>query len=99
MRSCYMDPSCATMAMPVTGGWKECERYNTSFETVETCTAKLTGETVSAGQELGTGGLSKALGLMGLEFGETDSRVDNGFVANWRPFNARAAGHLFVGSI
>jgi hypothetical protein len=71
-------------SIPITGGWKECETYSTAIETVESCTAKLKGVTVTAGQELGTSGLSKALGLMGLDFGVTDSRVDNGFVANWR---------------
>jgi hypothetical protein len=71
-------------AIPISDGWKECERYNTALETVESCTAKLKGVTVSAGQILGTSGLSKALGLMGLDFGVTDSRVDNGFVARWR---------------
>jgi hypothetical protein len=71
-------------AIPVTGGWNDCKRYNTSTETVETCTATLDGVSLSAGQTLGTGGLSKALGLMGLDFGLTDSRVNNGFVAEWR---------------
>ncbi|MCC6242977.1 MAG: hypothetical protein IT353_09055 [Gemmatimonadaceae bacterium] len=71
-------------AIPITGGWKECERYDTSIETVESCTAKLKGVTVTAGQQIGTSGLSKSLGLMGLDFGLTDSRVDNGYVANWR---------------
>jgi hypothetical protein len=71
-------------AVPVTDSWKECDNYSTAAETIETCTAKLKGVTVTAGQVIGTGGLSKALGLMGLDFGVTDSRVDNGFVANWR---------------
>ena len=56
-------------AIPVTGGWKDCDRYSTAIETVETCTATLKGIAVSAGQQLGTGGLSKALGLMRLDFG------------------------------
>ncbi len=71
-------------SIPITGGWKECDSYSTATESVESCTAKLKGVTLTAGQELGTSGLSKALGLMGLDFGVTDSRVDNGFVANWR---------------
>ena len=71
-------------AIPVTGGWKECDRYSTAFETVETCRAKLKNVSVAAGQLLGTSGLSKALGLMGLDFGLMDSRVNNGYVADWR---------------
>jgi hypothetical protein len=71
-------------AIPVNGGWKECERYNTSLETIETCSAKLEGVSVAAGQQIGTSGLSIALGLMGLDFGLLDSRVNNNYVANWR---------------
>ena len=71
-------------AIPVTGGWKDCDRYSTSTETVETCSAALEGVALTAGQTLGTSGLSKALGLMGLDFGLTDSRANNGFVAEWR---------------
>jgi len=71
-------------AIPVAKGWKNCDRYSTSTETVETCTAALDGVTLTAGQALGTSGLSKALGLMGLDFGLMDSRVNNGFVADWR---------------
>lgn len=70
--------------VPATGGWKECERYSTALETIETCIAKPKGLTVTAGQPLGTSGLSIALGLMSLDFGLMDSRVTNSYVANWR---------------
>lgn len=76
--------STLSAAIPVNGSWKECERYNTSLETVETCSAKLEGVTVAAGEVMGTSGLSIALGLMGLDFGLLDDRVNNGYVANWR---------------
>jgi len=66
------------------GGWKDCQRYNTATETVETCSGALDNFTLAAGAPLGTGGLSIALGLMGLDFGLLDSRVDNFFVARWR---------------
>jgi hypothetical protein len=71
-------------SIPISDGWKECKTYSTNIELVEMCTATLKRVTVTSGQELGTSGLSKALGLMGLDFGVTDSRVDNGYVANWR---------------
>lgn len=38
----------------------------------------------AAGQASGTSGLSKALGLMGLDFGLLDTRITNGYVADWR---------------
>ena len=64
--------------------WKECNRYSTAEETVETCRASLSEVTLAAGEALGTGGMSIALGLMGLDFGLIDTRVDNGYVAQWR---------------
>lgn len=71
-------------SIPATQDWKYCERYSTATETVETCKAEPKNVSLSAGQTLGTSGLSKALGLMGLDFGLLDSRVNNGYVANWR---------------
>ncbi len=70
--------------IPVTNGWTDCSRYSTAIESVETCRAKLENVSLAAGQALGTSGLSKALGLMGLDFGLLDSRVNNGYVADWR---------------
>ncbi len=70
--------------IPVANGWTDCSRYSTAIETVETCRAKLENVSLAAGQALGTSGLSKALGLMGLDFGLLDSRVNNGYVADWR---------------
>jgi len=64
--------------------WKECETYSTALETIESCTAKPDGLLVTAGQSLGTSGLSIALGLMALDFGLMDSRVKHQYVAEWR---------------
>ncbi len=66
------------------GGWSNCQQYSTATETVETCSATLSNVTMTAGQPLGTGGLSIAQGLMGLDIGLLDSRVNNFYVARWR---------------
>src|SRR5262245_60682315 len=64
--------------------WRECETYSTPTETVEACTAALNNVRLSAGQPLGTGGYSIALGLMGLDFGMRDRRVNNFYVMRSR---------------
>jgi len=66
------------------GGWKHCQTYSTSTETVESCEAILDRVTVTAGTPLGTSGFSIALGLMSVDFGLLDSRVNNNYVARWR---------------
>jgi hypothetical protein len=72
-------------AIPVAqNGWRECQQYSTTLETVETCSATLDKVTLAAGQPLGTGGHSIALGLMGLDFGLRDRRVNNFYVARSR---------------
>ena len=71
-------------AIPESDRWDQCRQYSTSGETIEACTTTLKNVSLAAGQALGTGGLSIALGLMGLDFGLLDSRVDNGYVAAWR---------------
>ena len=72
-------------SIPIAAGkWKACESYSTAIETIETCEATLEAMTVSAGQPIGTSGLSIALGLMALDFGLYDSRVSNPYIARWR---------------
>jgi len=66
------------------GGWKSCRTYSTSTETVESCEGTLDGVTLAAGEPLGTSGFSIALGLMSLDVGLLDSRVNNSYVARWR---------------
>ncbi len=66
------------------GGWKDCQRYSTSVETVETCRGTLDRVTLAAGQPLGTSGFSIALGLTSLDIGLLDSRVNNSYLARWR---------------
>lgn len=60
--------------------WGDCQTYSTATETVQSCSASLNGVTVTAGQPLGTGGESIALGLMGLDFGLRDTRVNHFYV-------------------
>ncbi len=77
--------SSLSTAIPVpAGGWKDCDRYSTAFESIETCTARLDEVSLAPGQPLGTSGFSIALGLMGLDFGLLDARVNNAYVARWR---------------
>ena len=77
--------STLSAAIPApSGGWKDCQRYSTSTESVETCYGSLNDVTLAAGEPLGTSGLSLALGLMGLDFGLLDSRVTNAYLARWR---------------
>jgi hypothetical protein len=64
--------------------WRDCDRYSTATETVESCSATLDNVTLAAGQPIGTGGHSIELGLMGLDFGLRDHRVNNFFVARAR---------------
>jgi hypothetical protein len=61
--------------------WGNCQQYSTATETVQTCRASLSEVTLEASEPLGTGGLSIALGLMGLDFGLLDTRVNNFYVA------------------
>ncbi|HSL69796.1 MAG TPA: hypothetical protein VK864_06110 [Longimicrobiales bacterium] len=65
-------------------GWRDCQQYSTADETVETCSATLDKVTVTAGQPIGRGGHSIALGLMGLDFGLRDRRVNNFYIARSR---------------
>lgn len=60
--------------------WGGCQTYSTATETVQSCSAPLEAVTVAAGQSLGTGGESIALGLMGLDFGLRDTRVNNFYI-------------------
>jgi hypothetical protein len=69
---------------PSESAWRNCSTYNTSDETVEVCTASLDRARLPAGQPIGTSGHSRELGLMSLDFGLLDSRVDNRYVARWR---------------
>ena len=86
--------STLSAAIPApSGGWKDCQRYSTSTESVETCYGSLNDVTLAAGEPLGTSGLSLALGLMGLDFGLLDSRVTNAYLARWR-FPTRLALNL-----
>jgi len=64
--------------------WKECETYSTAIETIENCEASLEKMTLTAGQPVGTSGLSIALGLMSVDIGLYDSRVSNAYIARWR---------------
>jgi len=64
--------------------WSDCQQYSTATETVESCSASLRNVLVRPGQPLGTGGMSRALGLMGFDFGMEDSRVDNFYIARQR---------------
>lgn len=57
-----------------------CETYSTSDETVESCTQDVGDFILEAGDPLGTGGLSAARGLLGLDFGLLDYRVNNFYV-------------------
>jgi hypothetical protein len=63
--------------------WQDCRTYSTATETVESCVST-TRTTLAAGDPMGTGGLSIALGLMGLDFGLLDSRVNHFHAAPWR---------------
>jgi hypothetical protein len=60
--------------------WRECQTYSTATETVQSCSAYLDRKSVTAGEVIGTGGHSIALGLMGLDFGLRDSRVNNFYI-------------------
>jgi hypothetical protein len=66
------------------GDWRDCQQYSTAIETVQSCQASLDRVVVAAGEAIGTGGFSIALGLMGLDFGLLDERVGNYYVAAWR---------------
>jgi hypothetical protein len=66
------------------GGWTDCQQYSTAIETVELCFVRNRGVTLEAGQLLGTGGMSLALGLMGLDVGLMDTRVNNFYVMRSR---------------
>ena len=66
--------------IPDNAAGSNCQTYSTALETVESCTENLSGFTLSAGQPIGTGGLSIEHGLMGLDFGLLDFRVDNFYV-------------------
>jgi hypothetical protein len=57
--------------------WRDCETYSTADETVENCFAQPRDLHLAAGDPMGTGGHSIALGLMGLDFGMEDSRVNH----------------------
>ena len=47
-------------SIPIAAGkWKACESYSTAIETIATCEATLEAMTVSAGQPIGTSGLSR----------------------------------------
>jgi hypothetical protein len=64
--------------------WRNCETYSTSVETIESCHASPRGLRLEAGDPLGTTGFSIALGLMGLDVGVRDSRVEHFYAAPWR---------------
>jgi len=88
--------------------WTGCQTYSTADETVEACSANPRDLVLEAGADLGTGGLSAALGL-GLDFGLLDSRVrhfyaaphrypENTFhaVCPWERFDAGSQALLFA---
>lgn len=60
--------------------WMNCQTYSTATETVETCAAEAS-VALNAGQLLGTSGMSIELGLMALDFGLLDTRINNVYVA------------------
>lgn len=62
------------------GGWTDCQQYSTADETVETCSVRLHDVPLDAGQLPGTSGMSIEQGLMGLDFGLTDTSVTRFYV-------------------
>jgi hypothetical protein len=64
--------------------WEDCDRYSTADETVETCRAEPSKLLLRAGEPMGTGGMSAALGLLALDVGLLDSRVNNFYTARQR---------------
>lgn len=73
----------STITVPAKS-WSDCDRYSTPTESVESCSATLDKVTLTAGQPMGTGGHSIELGLMGLDFGLRDRRVNNFYVQRSR---------------
>src|SRR5690606_5654867 len=63
--------------------WGDCTTYETPDERIEACFARPRLQ-LRAGDPLGTGGLSIELGLMGLDFGLLDHRVENFYISRWR---------------
>ena len=76
--------SLATKLRPPEGSYGGCQTYSTATETVESCSATPDGLTVTAGEQMGLGGHSIALGLMGLDFGLRDSRENHFYVSPQR---------------
>jgi hypothetical protein len=70
-------------AFPAALDWSNCVTYSTADETVQTCFSSRTIR-LTAGQLLGTAGMSAALGYLGFDFGLEDRRVNNFYVARWR---------------
>ncbi len=64
--------------------FSNCEQYQTSLETVESCTSNLNGVTLAAGEAMGTGGLSVELGLVGLDVGLLDERIEHFYITRPR---------------
>ena len=64
-------------AIPNEPTGENCQTYSTAEETVQSCSWSLSNVTLSAGEQIGTGGLSIELGLMGLDFGLLDYRITN----------------------
>ena len=73
-----------TDAFPSDPGWRDCQTYSTSDETVQSCFARPAGVTLTAGQQVGTAAMSAELGLMALDFGLLDNRVNHTFISPWR---------------
>lgn len=64
--------------------FSDCEQYDTAFETVQSCTANLSGMSFSRGELLGLAGTSEALDLLAVDFGLTDDRVTNSYITPGR---------------
>ncbi len=64
--------------------WRNCETYSTSDERVESCLARPRDLRLSAGDALGTGGLSAARGFLAVDIGLLDTRVRHTYVSPGR---------------
>ncbi len=68
-------------AIPLDTGNESCQTYSTSDETVQACFSDVHDVTLSAGEPMGTGGLSAERGFLELDFGLLDFRVSNYYAA------------------
>ncbi len=78
----YGHVTALTDAFPANPGWRDCNTYSTSDETVQTCIARPAGIRLTAGQHVGFAGMNAA--ALALDFGLLDSRVHHFYVSEWR---------------